>query len=191
MEDEKKLALDLIKALDTAITEGHWDGGIFFQATGKKLRDLRDALKRDIDLDINSETGINQATVNQVMKYSGLIDVYVSLYSAEGYNIHKWEMILSSIGRQSVSRPIYKKEKDVREMINAKETPVNDAYIIAYVSENSITKPYSGKPVLDRFGHELLVLKENSIVAENIAKFIHKSGEYTFEKSRLVKLNQA
>lgn len=187
MDEDTKINLELIKILDTAIAEGKWDGGLFFQAAGKKLRDLRDRIKSETNIDVAQP--ITQTTVNTVMKYSGLIDVYVSLYCAEGNNIQRWETVLSSISRQAITRPIYKKEKDVRDVISAKELKINDAYIIAYVTENSITKTLSGKPLVDRFGHELLVLKENSIVVDNIAKFIHSSGEYTYEKGKLLKLN--
>lgn len=189
MDEDTKINLELIKILETAISEGKWDGGLFFQAAGKKLRDLRDRIKSEINIDVAEP--MTQAAVNTVMKYSGLIDVYVSLYSAEGVNISKWETILTTISRQAITRPIYKKEKDVREVISAKEYQANDAYIIAYVNENSITKTITGKPLLDRFGHELMVLKENSIVVDNIAKFIHSSGEYSYEKGKLSKLAQA
>ena len=190
MDEETKLTLRLLKALDTAIAEGSWDGGLFFQAAGKKLRDIRDRIKQELDIDIGSDTSAPATAVTTVMKYSGLIDVYVSLYCSEGNNIQRWETILTTISRQAITRPIYKKEKDVREVISAKESKSNDAYIIAYVNENSITKTLSGRPLLDRYGHELLVLKENSIIVDNIAKFIHTSGEYTYEKGRLVKLTQ-
>ena len=188
MDEDTKVNLELIKILETAITEGKWDGGLFFQAAGKKLRDLRDRIKSEINIDVAQP--LTQAAVNTVIKYSGLIDIYVSLYNAEGQNIYKWENILTTISRQAITRPIYKKEKDVREVITAKENQTNDAYIIAYVNETSITKTITGKPLLDRFGHELLVLKENSIVTNNIAKFIHSSGEYSYEKGKLVKLTQ-
>ncbi len=187
MDEDTKINLELIKILDTAISEGKWDGGLFFQAAGKKLRDLRDRIKSETNIDVAQP--VTQATVSTVMKYSGLIDVYVSLYCAEGTNINRWENILATISRQAITRPIYKKEKDVRDVISAKESKINDAYIIAYVNENSITKTLSGKPLVDRFGHELLVLKENSIIVDNIAKFIHSTGEYTYEKGKLLKLN--
>ncbi len=187
MDEDTKINLELIKILDTAISEGKWDGGLFFQAAGKKLRDLRDRIKSETNIDVAQP--ITQATVSSVMKYSGLIDVYVSLYCAEGNNMVRWESVLATISRQAITRPIYKKEKDVRDVISAKDAKTNDAYIIAYVNENSITKTLSGKPLVDRFGHELLVLKENSIIVDNIAKFIHTSGEYTYEKGKLVKLN--
>lgn len=187
MEDEEKLRVELLKTLDAAINEGQWEGSLFFQAAGKKLRDLRDSIKKELNVDIENQP-ITKAVVEQAKQFSGLIDVYVSLYSAEGNNINKWEIILSNISRQAISRPIYKKEKDIREMISAKENSTTDAYIIAYVSENTITKSLTGKPLLDRYGHELLVLKENAIRTENIAKFIHKSGEYGYEKGRLVRL---
>lgn len=190
MDEETKLTLRLLKALDTAIAEGSWDGGLFFQAAGKKLRDIRDRIKEDLNVDIGSDASAPETAVSTVMKYSGLIDVYVSLYCSEGSNIQRWEAILTTISRQAITRPIYKKEKDVKEVLSTKEMKTNDAYIIAYVNENSITKTLSGKPLLDRYGHELLVLKENSIVVENIAKFIHTSGEYTYEKGKLVKLSQ-
>ena len=107
----------------------------------------------------------------------------------EGRNLKKWEIVLANLPRQIIGRPIYKREKDIKETINTKENPVNDAYVIAYVTEMDILKPsFRDKALVDRFGHELLRLKDNILKVENITKLVHQTGNYTYRKGLLTKL---
>lgn len=189
MDDRTKYNLELIRALDNLIAQGQWEGGLFFQAAGKKLRDLSTRLKQELQLDIKEELTPTEMR-DYIKQHSGLIEVYISLYSAEGNNLRKWESILISLPKQVISRPIYKREKDLKETLAVKTTAINDAYAVAYISEIDILKPsFRDKVPVDRFGHELLLLKENSLKTDNITKFVHVTGEYTYRKGVLSKLN--
>jgi intracellular multiplication protein IcmQ len=188
MDERKKYNLELIRGLDKLIAEGQWDGGLFFQAAGKKLRDLSEKLKKELQLEGNEDVSATEMK-DLVKQHSGLIEIYISLYNADGRNIKKWEVVLASLAKQLVSRPIYKKEKDIKDSIATKENPINDAYAVAYISEMDILTPsFRDKKPIDRFGHELLVLKENSLKLENITKLVHLTGEYSYRKGLLTKI---
>jgi hypothetical protein len=51
MDQDTEHSLELIRALDEAIAKGHWEGGLFFQAAGKKLRDLSERLKKELNFE--------------------------------------------------------------------------------------------------------------------------------------------
>lgn len=187
--DEKEHYVELIRIFDKMIAEGNWEGGLFFQVAGNKLKDFRDQLKKKINIDTGNSEPTPAEMANYIKQRSGLIEVYIALYSAEGNNLRKWEVVLSNLTRQLVNRPIYKREKDIQDIIKTKENPINDAYAIAYVSETDIIKfSAHDKPVLDRFGHELVSLKEGALKVENITKFVHLAGEYSYNKGNLTKL---
>lgn len=188
MDKDTKHSLELIRLLDETIANGQWDGGLFFQAAGKKLRDLSEKLKQELDM---SEA--QQPTPTEIIDYvkqkSGLVEVYISVYCSEGTNILRWESVLANLPKQVVGRPIYKREKDIKDIIASKENPINDAYVLAYISEMDILKPsFKEKALVDRFGHELVRLKDNMIKPENITKLIHLMGEYAYRNGKLVKL---
>ncbi len=191
-EEEQEKQLELIRIVDKLIAEGQWEGSLFFEIAGKKLRDLRDRLNKKLELMGPSASQKNSTLTNNqpAISHSGLIEIYISLYNAEGNNLKKWEIILASLNRQIVSRPIYKKEKDIADIIKAKNNTMNDGYAIAYVSETDIMRPQSAldKIPIDRYGHELITLKEHVLKPENITKFVHVTGEYSFQHGVLRKL---
>lgn len=188
MDQDTEHNLELIRALDKAIANGHWEGGLFFQAAGKKLRDLSERLKKELNLDDQNMPSATEM-IDYVKQKSGLVETFIGVYCAEGSDIRRWESVLGSLPKQVVGRPIYKREKDIKDIIATKENQVNDAYIIAYVTEMDILKPsFRDKAIVDRFGHELIRLKDNTLKVENITKLIHLSGEYTFRNGKLTRL---
>lgn len=188
-ETQEKSGVELIRELDKLIAEGQWDGSIFYQTVGKKLRDFSEQVKKDLNID--DTLPVTPTDILESLKQkSGLIEVYISVYCTEGRNINKWESVLSTLPKQIVSRPIYKRQKDIKGLIDAKENPVNDAYVFAYVTDMDILKPsFHEKMLLDRFGHELVRLKENALKLDNITKFVHLTGEYAFIKNKLTRLS--
>jgi intracellular multiplication protein IcmQ len=188
MDEETKYNLELIRELDELISNGKWEGGLFFLAAGKKLRALSETLKAELQLSPEQQPTSTEV-IDFVKQKSGLLEIYISVYCAEGRNLQKWEIVLASLPRQIVGRPVYKREKDIRETINTKENPVNDAYAIAYVTEMDILKPsFRDKALVDRFGHELIRLKDNSLKIENITRLVHLSNNYAYRKGILTKL---
>ncbi len=188
MDEDTKYSLELIRALDQMIADGNWEGGLFFQAAGKKLRALSTELKTELQLTEEAQPSAVEV-IDYVKQKSGLVEIYISVYCIEGRNIKKWENVLANLPRQVVSRPVYKREKDIKDTINTKENPVNDAYVVTYVTDMDILKPsFRDKALVDRFGHELLRLKENAVKPENITKLVHVTGEYAYRKNMLTKL---
>lgn len=124
---------------------------------------------------------------NQLALRSGQQEVYVSLYSSDGTNLQSWERIIANLPRQMISRPIYSDEEQVRALIKSKENKVNEGYVAIYINKTDIIPLSQDKTLYDRLGSPLLTLKDRSLNTENITRFIHTSGQYTYYKGRLTK----
>ncbi len=184
MDEETKANLEVLKALNKAIEAGPWEHSLFFQGIGKKLRDLRDRFQQELGLDeLATAAKASSANADQG-KY---IQVYISLYQAEGANLQKWGMVVNSLAGHNLTRPVYKNEEDIQSMIRAKNYKVNDAYIAVRVRVEDLYQTPGDAPLVDRFGRELLMLKENVLRLENIAYFVHLSGHYLLNDGILVR----
>lgn len=189
LDEETKANLEILKALDEAISQGPWEHNLFFQGIGKKLRDLRDKFQQELGLDAASLETSQKNTVDLAVQHSQLTEVYISLYQAEGANIRKWLGVVTSVIGHSVSRPVFKSEIDIQAAIRAKTYKQNDAYIAVKIREEDIMKSPTGQPILDREGRELLMLREGAVKLANIVRFVHLSGDYIFRDGVLIKQN--
>lgn len=187
-DEEVQKSLEALKALDKAIEGGPWDKSLLLRAIGKKLHDARERFIEDLDLkEILEKSSASQEIAQPSLQNADFLEVYVSLYQAQGTNLQKWAAILTSITQLSITRPIYKNEEDIKASIRAKDFQANDAYVAVKVRQTDVMKSPEGKTPVDRFGRELLVLKENVVRPENISRFVHLTGEYRFVKGVLIK----
>lgn len=180
----------LIAVLDNVIEKGHWEDTLFLQATGKKLREFRERLRNELDVSevtLESQSPTHRYLQKKAIGQEGLL-VFILIYCTEGTNIRQWEQVISTLATHSMTRPIYKNEEDVQSIIRAKKTKHNDAYVALSIKETDISPPFSNKTPIDRFGKELIVLKEGSVHHSNIEFFVHSSGRYIFQNGKLVKL---
>lgn len=183
---EHKQNIAILKALNEAIENGPWDVTVFFQAMRNKLVEIRDRFKQDVNLEDINDSSMAGTLFGRIAKRSGITEVYVLLYNADGTNLAKWENILRTISTHTVSRPIYNLEKNARSALRAAVTKPNEAYISVFIPEEDIMPTQSGRIAHDRYGHEILNLKEGAIKAENIHQFIHVSGRYDYDNNKLV-----
>ena len=191
IDEETKANLDILKALDEAIEKGPWEHNLFFRGIGKKLRDIRDRFERELGLgELRNQLSGSSDKRNAaptVTTSDQFTTVYISLYQAEGSNLQKWASVITNLTDNAISRPVYKNEEDIQAAIRAKEYKLNDGFIAVNVPHETLVKPFGDKPPLDRFGRELLVLKENAVKIENILYFVHVSGRYTLRGNTLVR----
>lgn len=184
----------LITILDNVIEKGHWDDTLFLQATGKKLREFRERLKNELNVS-NKEEKPPSSQLHRYRKETKAdqtsLLVFILIYCAEGTNLRQWEHVISSLATHSMTRPIYKNEADVQAVIRGKPNKQHDAYVALSITENDISPPFSTKIPVDRYGNELVVLKEGVVHQNNIEYFVHASGRYIFQNGKLVRLESA
>ncbi len=119
---------------------------------------------------------------------SGQQEIYISLYSSDGTNLQSWERILANLPRQTISRPIYGKEDEIKAILRTKENKNNEAYVAVYINHNDILPISPDKTATDKLGKKLLTLKDKTIQIENITRFVHITGMYRFTHGKLTKI---
>jgi len=197
--EHRKTAQELLKAIDDTIETGPWDKSVFLGAIGKKLKDIRFNFKNrlrflDPNFDETESENINSetpATINQPVSRlpaEGQMEAFVSLYSADGNNLQKWEKIILALDRQIVTRPVYSAEKEIKSLIRSKIIRKNDAYVSFILTNNDIITPKDGKSLLDRLGNPLLILKDSALTISNITRFCHESGVYSYHNNTLTRI---
>lgn len=199
--EQRKTARNLLDALDETIEKGPWEKTVFLGAIGKKLKEVRFNLKNRLRFldpsfeEVTQETAaiqtINTATSGEPAVHSPAADqteAFVSIYNAEGINLLKWEKILLTLEKQFVTRPVYATEKEMRAVMRTKINRRNDAYISFYLLKTDITPPKDGKAPLDRQGNALLLLKDTALKLQNINRFYHESGIYSYQNNTLTRI---
>ncbi len=187
LDNETKACLEILKILDETLDDENWEKTLFLRGISKRLHDVRDRFSKNLGLEEllkeieQTENGSTVATQQQNP------EVYIALYQAQGNDFRKWGVLLESLAKHSISRPVYKSEEDVKAAIRAKEFKVNDAYVVVRVQADHILSPIGGKPLLDRFGRELLTIKENAIQIANIVRFVHVTGQYRYVGKMLIR----
>lgn len=189
-EENLKRNLKILQALDKAIKEGQWEGKLLFQATGKKLREIRDRLRATLQLDEMDSEASNQLAEREATR-SSQVEVFVSLYNADGNDLKKWAMVIKSLETNIITRPIYNNEADIQTVIRSKTNKKNEAYLSVFINKSAILAPTGKQPPRDRLGYEMLLIKEGALNLESISRFVHISGEYEFKDNHLVKISTA
>ncbi len=178
---------DILKALDAILEEGPWEKSNFLRVIGKNLQEIRTNLASQV-ASLDNQTALTAAIQekNRTARATQR-EVFVSLYSTEGANLQVWERILASLPRQMISRPIYENERDIENLIKAKENRINEAYVSIYVEHEDILTVPTDKTPVDKLGKPLLSLKDRCINVNNINRFVHISNVYHYLKGHLLK----
>ncbi len=184
----KEVRDQLVTAIDQAIEKGEWADSLFLKNVLKQLQQLRGYVITELDEEISASAGSKPKRVVPE-KLEGHERVYVELYQADSDRLDRWFASIKMLTGHGLSRPVYRTEDDVQRMIRDKQSK-NDAYVTAWVKTTDIIPPYAGTPLKDRWGYELLTLKEGSIKPENIIVFVHNGSQYYLTDQGLVLLDE-
>ena len=182
----------LLQALDDTLAVGSWDETLLLRTIGNKLRALREKYKHGLEFEkSNNHVESKKDVAMRVAERAGQTEVFVSLYNVKGADLTKWSKCLQTLSSTVLTRPVYGKEHDVKARMRAKIHDSNEAYAVIYVDKKAILEPEGKDDIMqDRLGHPLLSIKEGAITAEKITRFVHVSGQYTFENGKLVRQNK-
>lgn len=180
-KDYKEMRDKIIAAFDKALEAGDWESTLFFKALGKRLRELREFVVKEL-----SESPVAIESTKDILAKEGYIPVYISIYQADGGNLEKWRNTIRVVAEHIISRPVYREEEHVRALIRSKAEQRREGYVIALVKENDILPPYAGKPQLDRFNHEMINLKEGSVKLANIIEFVHEDKRHLLREGEFI-----
>ncbi|PIZ04170.1 MAG: Dot/Icm secretion system protein IcmQ [Gammaproteobacteria bacterium CG_4_10_14_0_8_um_filter_38_16] len=185
-EDKLGLLHAVIHAVDHVIAAGDWSSSLFLKNTIKPLI----AIKAEAETEINIlEEKVEKKAVKITPPTEDEVDVYISLFQSDGYNINKWAMQLRSLDRYTVGRPVYQSEADVQKRIRLRSAAAgNEGYVIVTIRKADIQSPDPfASPLKDQFDHPLLVLKEIAVRNGRIVAFVHQGICYHFVDGQLIK----
>ncbi|RUR12250.1 Dot/Icm secretion system protein IcmQ [Legionella sp. km772] len=178
----------ILKALNKAIEEGPWDKSNFLRMIGKNLITIRDDFLTRLGAKTEHELRNESQLANKMALRSNQQEIFISLYCFDGTNIQSWERIVANLPKQTVSRPIYANEEDLKEILKLKDNKNNEAYVAIFIDKQDILTLSSDKILKDKLGTPLLSLKDRTLNLENISRFVHSTGTYQFQRGRLVKM---
>ncbi len=178
----------ILKALNKAIDEGPWDKSNFLRMVGKNLTSIRDSFLARVGAKSDEELRAESHLANKMALRGTQQEIFISLYSIDGTNIQSWERIIANLPRQTISRPIYIREEDLKEILKTKDNKNNEAYVSIYIEKEDILSLPPDKVLKDKLGTPLLSLKDRTLNLDNISRFVHVTGVYQFQKGRLVKM---
>jgi Dot/Icm secretion system protein IcmQ len=171
----------LVNAIDKVITEGNWEGSLFFRNILKRLEKLREFVITELS-DTEEQAAEDIVEQENLKEQQGYKKVYIAIYQAKGEQLAGWFTAVKNLDEYYVSRPAYLHENHAQEMINAKRSR-NDAYVAVWIHQDNIL---ATDKMHDKLGHELLTLREGSINVENIIEFVHDKNRYCFTENKLV-----
>jgi intracellular multiplication protein IcmQ len=178
---------EILEALRGMLEHGSWGGSAILRALGKKLQSIYDEFEADVGAGRQAALDAEQGPV-QHMPSDTQQEVFVALYSSDGTNLSVWERLLSNLPRQSVSRPVYAHEDDVKRAMNSASNRLNEGYVAIYVDRTSMLAMPAEKIPKDKSGTALLTLKDNALKLSQLVKFVHINNVYTYDKGRLKKV---
>ena len=182
---EKVQATATLRALERLMAAGTWQESNFLKVIGRKLHEIHKGLVQEINELEPDQTKTMAHLANRVAARLGKQEVFVGLYSLDGYNISVWERLLANLPKNMVSRPVYAAEEQIKAMIVTKEKKENEAYISIYIGKQDILNVGMEKPAHDKLGQPLLTLKDNAIQVDRMNIFCHLSRKYTYSAGRL------
>jgi len=173
----------IIQAIDEVLAAGDWNKSLFLKSTIKPLNRLREEA-----MNVRSEM-LNEQGSEAIPEYqlkANEIKIYISLYQAEGLDLHKWALQLSSIDRYVMGRPIYRHESEVKKIIRQKLAQHSEAYAVIAIDPNKILMQEFVAAKLDRQGFELLTLQVGAVDESRVVEFVHMGKRYHFNNRRLI-----
>lgn len=185
-EDKLGLLHAVINAVDHVIAAGDWNSSLFLKNTIKPLI----AIKAEAEAEINSlEEKAGQKSITIKPPAEDEVNVCISLFQSDGYNINKWAMQLRSLDRYTVGRPVYLSEDDIQKRIRLRAGAAgSEAYVIVTIKKVDIQliDPLAVPPK-DQFDHPLILLKETAVRNGRIVGFMHQGTRYHFVDGQLIK----
>ncbi len=172
-----------IDIVDKTLSAGGWQETFLLQNMEKKIKELREEAI-EIQNQIKTENQAKSMGVNKA-QLDDLQTVYVSVFQQDYNDLRSWERTLKSITDYSVTRPVYKEEVHIQEMIRGRPDPNKEGYVVVLVKKQDIVKGLPGKPATDKLGYELLNIKEGGIRPTGIQRFVLSSRTYEYIEGSL------
>lgn len=180
----------IIENLDVLIENKGWEESLALKVIQGRIVAYRDSLQDEIVEYQESHQDICTATQEKKEKMAeDDVAVYVCLYRSFGDNIPKWEQTLAILTGNVLGRPVYRSEEEADKFISDKVNREPEAYIEVWIKKNMILELPPQRKMSDKFGSELLSLKQGAVSPDKIKYFTSGvGGKYRYVKGKLLPL---
>lgn len=183
-DDKVNLLSAIIATVDHIAEAGDWQSSLFLRNTIKPLLEIKAEAVTELD---RLQAHVAKKTGGGVSISSDEVEVYISLFQSDGYNMNKWAMQLRSLERYMLGRPVYQSEADMLARIRLRNAGANEGYVIVAVKKTDVQSDTFAAPLKDQFDHPLIALKENALKQGKIIAFVHQGVRYLFVDGQLIK----
>ncbi len=179
--DKQVLLKAIVDAVNHVLASGDWESSLFLRNVVKPLKEIK--AEAESELSRHSDKAFDTYKPSAPLSPDE-VEVAVSLFQSDGYNMDKWAVQLRSLDRYVLGRPVYENEADVQKRIRLRASTANEAYVIVAIAKADILM---GQSQQDPHGHTLLLLKESAVKNGRILFFVHEGIRYRFVDGRLIK----
>lgn len=181
-EDRVGLLRAVIDTVNHVCDAGDWESSLFLRNTIKPLTQIK--AEAETELAKLSAKAEDKVSEHAKPLSKDEVEVYVSLFQSDGYNISKWSLQLRSLDRYVVGRPVYGSETDVLARLRARgQAAGNEAYVIVVVKKTDVLPKGDSK---DQYDYPLITLKEKALKSGRIIGFVHQGTRYQFVEGQLL-----
>lgn len=168
------------------LSDNRWQQTPFLKVMHSKLTQLKNELTSIIE-----SSGIQEKTTPKLEKVAlpeseDFQKLFIYLYSSDGKKIDSWQRVVANIDKQFISRPIYLEEADVQHAVLHAPVTFNAGYVAIWVDKNFINIVLDEDKPKDKYGRELVSLKDNAIILEKIDYFWNNFVQYHWLKDKLI-----
>lgn len=190
-----KIAEKIKEIINSILTTGDWECSIFLKASIIKLRKLLTEAEQLSHLGEQAKQDQNTIIISKNKGRGstppGYCQTFILLYQVDSADLQGWYNTIKTLTGYSVTRPVYKNETYAREFISSKTSGIErNGYAVVNVKIDDFYNNEE-QPQLDGCGHQLFVLKENSIKLENIIEFVLANKQnYAVGENALILLDE-
>lgn len=183
LEQHIEFNRELLAILNELLGAGDWESSLFLKVASKRVKALRDEAQVLLDQAMTQQDAQGASDALR----EGYEKVFVSLYQADGNDMKKWHNTLKGLALNNVGRPVYQNEDHVQASIRARGNQTCEGYAVVQIKTSDLMKMPDGRVPKDRYGNELLTVRENAMSLENIKEFVHANGQsYDFREGKLI-----
>jgi hypothetical protein len=172
-----EIAKRVKEVIDGVLATGDWEHSLFLKTSAAKLRQLCVDAERLSHLDEQNLNVVVDKSFDRRTVPPGYSQVFILLYQVDDTNLQSWCRTIKTLTEHSITRPAYKDEAYAEEFIRSKVSGIErNGYAVVNVKSDDFYEE-EASPV-DACGHQLFVLKENSIKIENIVEFVQANKKH-------------
>ena len=190
----------LLSRLGVVLSSHDWKETLFLQVNERKIQEIVestqsmiDAFNKTVSPSVHAgslDATPSSAVVSTHKEGAEQVRIFISLFVNEGASIENWEAAVLGLQSYTFGRPVYEEKQHCEELLRSKSDLRNEGYAVIDVDADMIIRRPNNASLKDKFGNELLTLRQGAISLRNIKGFVHgdNTAFYVLQARGLVKV---